>query len=217
MRLFPVLIVAAFLFSCSTSKNVFKSSDFESRIVRHQTIAVLPVNLVQSDPKLMVAAEEYGYTFQKQLFFYLLEYTSKNNEGHSISFLPTKKTDSLLKENNLTIEQAYQRKPDELAKLLKADAVMMVTLTDKGDFTQGQGFGLSGGRSVYNSNKSNPNAQTLEVNPVNLDMSANLYDAVDGKLIWRTYRTGGTDLPSKMDALAQYYSEWIAKRFPYKS
>jgi hypothetical protein len=93
----------------------------------------------------------------------------------------------------------------------------MTTLTDKTDFTQGQGFGLSGGRSIYNSDKSNPNAQTLEVNPVNLDMSANLYDAVDGKLIWRTYRTGGTDLPSKMDALIQYFSEWIAKRFPYKS
>jgi hypothetical protein len=217
MRLFSCLILAAFLFSCSSSKNVFKSADFESRAVRHQTIAILPINLIQSNSKLKSAAEEYGYTFQKQLLLHLLEYTSKNNEGHSIAFQPAGTTDSLLEQNNFTVEQAYQRKPGELAKLLGVDAVFMTTLTDKTDFTQGQGFGLSGGRSIYNSDKSNPNAQTLEVNPVNLDMSANLYDAVDGKLIWRTYRTGGTDLPSKMGALIQYFSEWIAKRFPYKS
>jgi hypothetical protein len=36
-------------------------------------------------------------------------------------------------------------------------------------------------------------------------------------LLWQTYRKGGTDLPSGVDDLVEYYSNWIAKRFPYKS
>lgn len=217
MRLISLVLPAAFLLSCNTNKNVFTSPDFETRVLRHQTIAILPVNIIQPDSKLKTAAEQYGYIFQEQLLLHLLNYTGKNKQGQTIAFQPIQKTNAFLTKNNINIEEAYKHKPDELAKMCEVDAVIMVTLTDEGNFTQGPAFGLSGGRNVYNSNNKNPDTLSLEIDPVHLNMDANLYDAIDGKLIWGTHRSGGTDLPLKIDALAQYYSNWIAKRFPYRT
>jgi hypothetical protein len=216
MRLFFIALVAALLLSCKTKKNVFTSPDFETRVPRHQTIAILPAYLIQADPKLKQAREDYGYAFQQQLNLYLLNYKEKNQQHRPIAFQPLEKTNTFLKQNNLSIEQAYQRKPDELAKLFEVDAVLMVTLKDEGDFTQGPAAGLSGGKSIYRSGEVNPNSLVLKINREHVTMSANLYDGIDGKLIWQTSRGGGTDLPSNIEALAQFYSSWIVKRLPYR-
>jgi hypothetical protein len=216
MRLFFIALAGTLLLSCKAKKNVFTSPDFETRVLRHQTIAILPANLIQANSKLKQAAEDYGYAFQQQLNLYLLNYKGKTQQGKSIAFQPLEKTNAFLKQNNLGIEQAYQRKPDELAKLFGVDAVIMITLKDEGDFTQGPVAGLSGGRSIYRSGEVNPNSSVLQINREHVNMSANLYDGIDGKLIWQTSRGGGTDLPSNIDALAQFYSSWIVKRLPYR-
>jgi hypothetical protein len=215
MRWFVIALVT-FLCSCKANKNVFTSPDFESRVLRHQTIVILPVNLIQNNSKLKQAAEDYGYAFQQQLYSYLLNVTRKNQQGKPITLQPLDKTNSFLKQSNLAIEETYQRKPQELAKLFGADAVLMVTLKDEGNFTQGPAAGLSGGRSIYRSGEMNPNTMTLEINREHVTMSAGLYDGIDGKLIWKTNRGGGTDLPADKDVLAQFFSNWIAKRLPYK-
>ena len=180
--------------------------------MKHHTIAILPANIVQTNPKLKDAAEKYGYSFQEQLFLQLSN-DAKNKIANGVTLQALEKTNSLLLQNNLTIEQAYQRKPEELTKIFGVDAVVTVTLADKGDFTQGAAPGLSAGRGVYSAS-GNPNALDMQIKPRQLELNANLYDATDGKLIWRTYRKAGSDLPSNMEALTQYYSGWIAKRLP---
>ncbi len=215
MKWFSVLLLL-FLTSCKTSKNVFTIPDFQTRAIKHQTIAILPANIIQPNSKLKEAAEKYGDAFQQQLYLQLKN-DLKNKVVPTVTLQTPEKTNSVLLQNNLTIEQAYQNKPEELAKIFGVDALVMVTLSDKGNFTDGPAAGLSGGRGIYSSGGGNPNALDQQINPVHLDMTANLYDALDGKLIWKTYRKAGTDLPSNMDALAQYYSSWIARRFPYKN
>ena len=214
MRWFSLFIVLVFL-SCKPSKNVVSAPDLATRIMKHSTIAILPANIVQTNPKLKEAAEKYGYNFQEELYLQLLN-DAKNKIATDVTLQTLEKTNSFLLQNNLTIERAYQLKPEELAKIFGVDAVVTVTLTDKGDFTQGAAPGLSAGRGIYSAS-GNPNALDMQINPAQLEMNADLYDAIDGKLIWRTYRKAGTDLPSNMDALAQYYSSWIAKRLPYKN
>lgn len=183
--------------------------------MKHHTIAILPANIVQTNPKLKDAAEKHGYSFQEQLFLQLSN-DAKNKIANSVMLQALEKTNSFLLQNNLAIEQAYQSKPEELAKIFGVDAVVTVTLTDKGDFTEGAAPGLSAGRGIYSAS-GNPNALDMQLKPRQLELNANVYDATDGKLIWRTYRKAGSDLPSNMDALAQYYSSWIAKRLPYKN
>lgn len=215
MRWLPVFLFL-FVLSCKTNKNVFSAPDLETRKLRHQSLAIIPAHIIQPNSKLKESAEKYGYAFQQQLYWQLSN-DSKNKVMPAVTLQTPEKTNSVLLQNNLTIEQVFQSKPEELAKIFGVDAVVMVTLTDQGNFTDGPAAGLSGGRGIYSSGGGNPNALDQQINPIHLDMTANLYDAADGKLIWKTYRKAGSDLPSNMDALAQYYSSWIARRFPYKN
>ena len=225
MRIFlPALFVLIFS-SCGTNKNVYKSSDFETKAYRHHTIAILPFNITQTghksknttDETIKEANYKWGYAFQASLQAYLLKYTAKNKKGPIISFQSLQKTNAILTENNLEIEHIYQRKPEELAKLLGVDAVLMTSLENQKNFSDGVAYGLAAGRTILNAIGQGAKTPGLHMNVADINMNAYLYDAADSKLLWQTYRKGGAGLPNQVDDLVQYYSNWIAKKFPYKS
>ena len=194
---------------------MFSAPDLASRTTRHQSIAILPANIVQGNTRLNQVVETYGYNFQQQLYLQLAN-TTKSSDGQVVTVITPEKTKSILSQNNLTIEQAYQKPPSELAKLFAVDAIVLVTLSDNGNFSDGPAPGLSGGQNVYNSRGRNNNLSD-QLNPRNLDMAANVYDAIDGKLLWRTGRKAGPDLSTNMDAVIQYYAGLIVRKFPYKT
>ena len=120
-------------------------------------------------------------------------------------------------ENNIDIEAAYRRQPEELAKLLGVDAVLMTTMENDKNFSDGVAYGLKAGRTLLNVIGQGNHSGILHMNASDINLSVFLYDAGDSKLLWQNYRKGSTDLPSDIDDLVEYYSNWIAKKFPYKS
>ena len=225
MRINLLTLFCIVFLSCGSNKNVYKSADFESKSYRHQNIAVLPFHITQSghkgknttDEAIRTANEKLGYTFQESLQAYLLRYTSKNRKGPIISFQGLQKTNTILSENKINIEEAYHRQPEELAKLLGVDAVLMTTLENEKNLSDGVAYGLKAGRTILGAIGQGDRAGILHVNSSDINMTAYLYDASDSKLLWQTSRKGGTDLPNSVDDLVEYYSNWIAKKFPYKS
>ena len=225
MRINLLTLFCIVFLSCGSNKNVYKSADFESKSYRHQNIAVLPFHITQSghkgknttDEAIRTANEKLGYTFQESLQAYLLRYTSKNRKGPIISFQGLQKTNTILSENKINIEEAYHRQPEELAKLLGVDAVLMTTLENEKNLNDGVAYGLKAGRTILGAIGQGDRAGILHVNSSDINMTAYLYDASDSKLLWQTSRKGGTDLPNSVDDLVEYYSNWIAKKFPYKS
>ena len=111
------------------------------------------------------------------------------------------------------IEHVYRR----AAQAAGVDAVLMTTLENDKNFSDGVAYGLKAGRTLLNVVGQGNRSGILHLNASDINMSCYLYDASDSKLLWQTYRKGGTDLPSGVDDLVEYYSSWIAKRFPYKS
>lgn len=225
MRINLLTLFCIVFVSCGTNKNVYKSSDFESKSYRHQNIAVLPVHITQSGHKakntteeaINTANEQLGYTFQESLQAYLLRYTSRNKKGPVISFQGLQKTNAILSRNNIDIKEAYNRQPEELAKLLGVDAVLMTTLENEKNVSDGEAYGLKAGRAILGAIGQGNRAGVLYINSSEINMNTYLYDAADSKLLWQTFRKGGTDLPTAVDDLVEYYSNWIAKNFPYKS
>jgi len=225
MRIIVLSFFTILLFSCGTNKNVYKSADFDAKAYRHQTIAVLPFSIRQTGHRAKNTTEEaikeankkWGYTFQESLHAYLLRYTSKNKKGPIISFQSVQKTNAILLENGLDIETAYQRQPEELAKMLGVDAVLMTSLEHDKNFSDGVAYGLAAGRTILTAIGQGARTGGLNMNSSDINMNSYLYDAADSMLLWQTYRKGGSDLPSREDDLVQYYSNWIAKKFPYKS
>ncbi|HEY1112449.1 MAG TPA: hypothetical protein VGE66_02775 [Chitinophagaceae bacterium] len=227
MRMILLFVLALSMASCGTNRNVYKSGDFDNRAYRHQTVAVLPVKITQTGhvskkettASIDASNEKWGYIFQETLLSYSLRHTSKNKKEPVISFQGTQKTNALLNEAGLTaIDSIYNKTPEELAALLKVDAVIMTTLERDKNFSDGVAYGLAAGRAVLNVLSRTPTVGApLNQNSSDINMNAYLYDGKDGRMLWKTFRKGGTDLPSDVNGLVEYYSNWIAKKLPYRS
>jgi hypothetical protein len=224
MRLVLLSLFSIILFSCGINRAVYKSPDFDAKATTHQTIAILPFKITQTghvaknetSANIKEANEKWGYVFQESLHSYVLKQTAKNKKGPMVQFQAPQKTNALLTQNNLRIEDMYDRTPEELARLLNVDAVLMTTLEKDKNFSDGVAYGLAAGRTIVNILSKNV-SPVPGVNASDINMNSALYDKEDSKLLWKTYRNGGTDLPNNVDDLVKYYSNWIAKKLPYKS
>ena len=215
------------LFSCGTNRNVYKSSDFDYQTATHRMVAVLPFHITQtghvskneSVEGIKAANEKWAYVFQESLLSYSLRHTSKNRKGHMISFQGTQRTNALLTELGLTLDEIYTKRPEEIAKLLEVDAVLMTTLEKDKNFSDGVAYGLKAGQIILNtvSKSGTLGAPLGGMNAADINLNSSLYDAKDGKLLWKTFRQGGSDLPKNTDDMVEYFSNWIAKKLPYRS
>jgi hypothetical protein len=220
MRTFLLLLSISFMASCA-NRAVYKSPDQDETTIR--SIAVLPLKITQTghrartetEESIKKANDEWGYVFQSSLHSYLLKQTSRNNRGQLVAFQAIQKTNAILKEQNLAITDLYDRKPEDLAKLLGVDAVLMTTLDTDKNFSDNVAYGMKAGRILLGAAKSPVNVPS--VNSSDINMNSYLYDANDSKLLWKTYRSGGADMPYNVDGQIEYFSNWIAKKLPYRS
>ena len=210
------------LFSCGTNRAVYQSPDFEQKTARHKTVAILPVRMIQTgyigkntaEDQVKATNEKLGFVFQESLQSFILKQTMNNKKGQLVSFQSTQKTNAILKDKN--IEELYCEQPEELAKLLGVDAVIMTTMNHNKNFSDGVAYGLAAAKTITNifskTNVSSPNMNASDIN-----INCSLFDAADSKLLWKTFRDGGTDLPANVEGIIESYSNWIAKKLPYKS
>ena len=228
MRLFLLFVFATSLVACGTNRNVYQSSSFEGEAYQHKTVAILPLQITQtghvgkneSAEKIKADNEKWSYIFQESLLSYALRHTSKNKKAPVISFQGTQQTNALLKEAGLSLEQLYTKQPGEIAKLLNVDAVIMTTLEKDKNFSDGVAYGLAAGRAVLGAiggTGTTAARSALSPNASDINMNCYLYNGIDSKLLWKTFRKGGTDLPSDLNGQVDYYSNWIAKKLPYRS
>jgi hypothetical protein len=212
------------LVSCGINRAIYQSPDIEQKTARHKTVAILPVQLIQtghlpkdvSEADVKSSNEKWGYVFQESLQSYILRQTAKNKQGQPVSFQATQKTNALLKAQNLNIEDLYGKQPQELAHLLGVDAVIMTTLNHNRNFSDGVAYGLAAARTIANM-VSRTTVITPGMDAADVNINCSLYDARDSKLLWKTFRDGGTNLPANVNELIEHYSNWIAKKLPYKS
>jgi hypothetical protein len=223
------LSIVVSLFACNVNRNVYKADDFDNQSATTQVIAVLPFQLTSTGyrPKnvteqdLQQANERWGYTFQESLHSYLLSRSGRKRKGPVTQFQSLQKTNAILREQNLDLVTLYQKRPEEVAKLLGVDAVIMTTLEQHKNMSDGAAYGLFAARTVASVTRNNPGVNTL--GPVlwipsdNVRMSCYLYGADNSNLQWRTFRQGGTDLPTSVQGQIDFFCDWIARKFPYKS
>jgi hypothetical protein len=221
------LLLSAFtllLISCGTNRAVYQSPDISQKTARHKTVAILPVRMIQtghvpknvSEAEIKAANEKWGYVFQESLQTFVLKHTQKKDEAPMVSFQSTQKTNALLKEQNFAIEDLYNKQPEELAKLLGVDAVIMTTMNHNKNLSDGVAYGIAAAKTIVNA-VSRTAVLTPGMNASDVSINCLLYDAADSKLLWKTYRDGGTDLPANVEGIIENYSNWIAKKLPYRS
>lgn len=224
MRTILLSVCLLFLISCGTNRAVYQSPDISQKTAKHKTVAILPVRMIQtghvpksiSEADLKAANEKWGYVFQESLQTFILKQTAKNDDAPMVSFQSIQKTNALLKENSISVEDIYTKQPEELAKMLGVDAVIMTTMNHNKNLSDGVAYGLAAARTIANV-VSRTAVITPGMNASDVSINCSLYDAADSKLLWKTYRDGGTDLPANVEGIIENYSNWIAKKLPYRS
>ncbi|RYZ22614.1 MAG: hypothetical protein EOO16_08405 [Chitinophagaceae bacterium] len=214
------------LASCSSSKNVYRAADFSAQTATHQKIAVLPIRVVQTgwvgkkeNPESIRAANEaWSLQFQETLLSYVVSKAGKRRKGPMVTFQGAPQTNSLLAAAGLDIEKAYGQSPDSLAKVLGVDAVIMTTLDKRKNVSDGVATAIGAGRDILRVLNTGAPGNTIlsDFNATDINMNSTLYGR-DGRMLWKTFREGGEDLPKNVNELVQYYSNWIAKKLPYRA
>lgn len=224
MRYFLLFSFSLFLYACGTNRSVYQSPEFEQASAAIQTVAVLPVKMMQTghvgkndDPeKIKEANNRLGFVFQESLHSYALDQTARNKKGPVIKFQSVQKTNGLLQQRGWTVDSLYLQDPEVLAKVLGVDAVIMTTVSHNKNVSDGVAYGVAAARAVVGAVTRN-GIITPGINASDVRMNCALHDRQEGRVLWKTFRNGGTDLPANVDDLVQWYAHWIARRLPYRS
>jgi hypothetical protein len=220
-----IAVVSVLLFSCGVNRNVYKSAGFDEKGPAAKTIAILPFNLTSTGyrPKnvtekdVQIANERWGYSFQESLHSYLLNRTGRKRKGPVTQFQSLQKTNALLQQLNLDVTAIYQKQPEELARLLGVDAVIMTNLEQHKNMSDGAAYGILAAKTILTATSNNTPAGLLWLNSDNVKMNCYLYTSGNSELLWKTFRQGGTDLPANVQGQIGFFCDWIARKFPYRS
>ncbi|GAB3502092.1 hypothetical protein [Emticicia fontis] len=202
-----IVLLAAVLSACSASRD-FLSDNFAKVRNTHQKVAILPFDVQFDNPanrkpdaraqKFFSQQErEASLDTQKELFAYAAKQVEKGK--YELAFQDFSKTNKILTESGIRLEDIGQQDKGHLARLLGVDAVIWgqlgVTITRQNRYSM---------MPSYNGNDG-------------VSTNVNLFDAASGELLWKTNLSqrpsSRLDTPHHMSSqlIAQ-----VAKHLPYR-
>jgi hypothetical protein len=212
----PVLL----LFSCR-SANQSKSNDAEIYTVK--TIAILPVqvNYTGTIPKKMTQvmldslAQVQGIQFQQALQRNVMRFNGNKKKIQGVSIQSIDKTNSLLQQQQLTVQNAFTKDPDELAKLLGVDAVVKMNVTSNRLMSDlaSLGIGVLDNILFFGTNV-NPGV-TLGLNNKTADVLANCVLLKNGKTLWTANYDRPTDWNTSIYTVMDRVTTKMGRGFPF--
>ncbi|MBL7728582.1 MAG: hypothetical protein JNM68_12885 [Dinghuibacter sp.] len=220
----PLFIFMATLVACA-DRNVYKSGNFSTQSEEVHTVAVLPVNITNTgyrprnvtEEMMNESNERWAYTFQESLYNYLLEHSGRKRKGPMVQFQPLQSTLNILAQNNLKVRDIYTRSPEELSRMLGVDAVILTSLQQHKNMSDGAAYGVFAARTILNQTRYRPATLPLYLSAGNVSIHSYLYKQTKGELLWKTYRQGGTDIPAQEEGIVEYFTNWVARKFPFRS
>ncbi|RYU94612.1 hypothetical protein [Emticicia agri] len=202
-----IILLAAVLSACSASRD-FLSDNFAKVKSTHQKVAILPFDVQFENPanrkpdtraqKFFSQQErEASLDTQKELFAYAAKQVEKGR--YELAFQDFSKTNKILAESGIRLEDIGQQDKGQLARLLGVDAVIWgqlgITITRQNRYSMMPTYMGNDGVST----------------------NVNLYNAASGELLWKTNLTQRPN--SRLDTPHHMSSQLIAqvaKHLPYK-
>lgn len=202
-----IILLAMVLSACSASRD-FLSDNFAKVKSTHQRVAILPFDVQFENPanrkpdaraqKFFSQQErEASLDTQKELFTYTAKQVEKGR--YELAFQDFSKTNKILAESGIRLEDIGQQDKGHLARLLGVDAVIWGQL----------------GVTISRQNRYSMMPTYMGNDGVSTNVS--LFDAASGELLWKTNLSqrpnNRLDTPHHMSSqlIAQ-----VAKHLPYK-
>ncbi|WP_337041701.1 hypothetical protein [Emticicia sp. 17c] len=203
-----IILLAIVLPACTASRD-FLSDNFEKVKNTHQRIAILPFDVQFSNPanrkpdgrtqRFFSQQEREGsLDTQKELFTYAAKQIEKGR--YELAIQDFSKTNKILADNGIRLEDIIFQDKSQLARLLGVDAViwgqLSITITQQNRYSM---------MPAYMGNDG-------------VETNVNLYDAASGELLWKTHLTQRPN--NRMDTphhLTNQLLAQVAKHLPYRT
>ena len=225
-KLFLSILVFAFLFT-SCSKDYYLNSDFKKISAKHQTIAIVPVEMVltgqmpenmdESDIEALEEAESKA--FQKSLYNQIHWSPSKSRHT-KVAFQSVEKTNEILGEHEVSVRRSWRMTAEELADLLEVDAVIKVQVEKQRYMSDIASMGISLGKRLIDIlTRFKSLAVTRgDINKTSdINTNCSIVNGKDGSVLWSKKVTSSTDWQRPSFEVIDGVNRELARDMPYRA
>jgi hypothetical protein len=195
----------------SCGPKIYTSQSFSGALSKHKTVAILPaevsIGLGAIDAKNVTPAkitqmkERTGVDVQRRMHAWLLLKEDKFN--YTVEFQGVSKTNSILKDADISYSEIKDKNMVELAKLLGVDAVIQSTVNMEQPTSNGAAMVVGVLSNIW-----------LSTNNVKTTIKIN--DGKNGDVLWRyDYQASGS-VGRSVNTLVDALMKSASRNFPYK-
>ncbi|MCP5102441.1 MAG: hypothetical protein GY950_03630 [bacterium] len=218
-----ILLLAVMIQFCG--HRIYTDPVFIEKTNGHRVIAVLPFEMIftgkqpkKLNPQQIQKIEEVeSIAFQNSLYHALFHQTTRYRYPVRIDIQPVEKTNRILDKHNIGIRDSWDIDSDELARLLRVDAVVR-TRVEKRRYMSGlASFGIEVGNIILNTLLEDSPLSIFVPNPTKrIKAGCYLYNGRDGAVLWGFDVVDEADWTLPANAVMDGVNHHFAKRFPYR-
>lgn len=197
--------------------------DFHIKTAHHRTIAVLPFEMVfigkkpkkLSHQQVAKLREVESIAFQKSFYSALMHHKIDSSHPIRIDIQPVGKTNRILDRHGISIRDSWAMDPQELAHLLRVDAVVRTRVEKRRYMSDLASFGIEVGNVILNLIQDD---FRLFVDNSNKDIMAECFilDGGNGEVVWATDLAERADWKLPANEIVDHFNYHLARRFPYR-
>lgn len=224
IKLFTIFIFSLLLFCCTP---FFISHDFDIQTAQHKNIAILPFEMHYTgiipdelmDTALNKIEEAESRAFMSSYYNEVLRSTKSGRKPIRVNIQHFNNTLQILEENDISITESWSMKSEDIATLLKVDAVLRGHIEKNQLITDLESFGIDIGIHILNILTDNALWSWI---PSDLTKSKEvltnytLLDGTDGATLWSIAYSIDADWRSPANEIIDSVNRRSSKKFPYR-
>lgn len=202
------ILTSLVLISCGPA--IYKSTEFDSALAKHKTVAILPAyvttRLRPNEAKKITTEqlddlnEKTGFNIQDKMYSWFLRRSHKFQ--YTVTFQDITRTNGLLKQAGISYSDLALKDRVEVCKLLGVDAVLQNRTSFDKPMSDGAALAVGVIFGVWGNTNS---AQT----------TINIHDGKSGNLLWKYDYEASGSVGSSADKLVNAMMRNASKKFPY--
>jgi hypothetical protein len=216
-----ILAIAAFVvLGASCRRKAYVPSPAEEKTASHRVIAVLPVEMIYTgtrpknitDSAIVKLEESESRVFQQFLHDNILRNGNNDRYMLMVSVQNYINTNSILKDNKITIRESWHKTDEELAGILKVDAVVRMKVQEKRYMSDAASMGIDYGRQVVGEIFK----RSVNVPNKTNDILASCSIISKGETLWNNNYRSASDWDTPPEQVINNITNNFAYRIPYR-
>ena len=198
---------------------------YVDKSTNHRIVAVVPFEMVftgKKPRKLTVRQvreieEAESIAFQESLYRLLLRQTTRYRHPVRVGIQPVDKTNRILERNNIGIRDSWEMAPEELARILRVDAIVKTRVIKRRFMSGLASFGIEVGNAVLNAILEDTPFAVFVPNSTNaIKAECFICNGRDGVVLWGIDLVDETDWRMPANEIIDNINRYFARKFPYR-